>query len=132
MAQLHVHRVEHSPFHSGAALTLPKNARVFVQGTVGAIRGPWERVVINESVTEIIVPFWTAELGAQDQQGTSLPQTQIHIHRWVEGSLTPGSTVTLPKGSRTYIRGFVESQQSPWTRFRFTDGLTEAVITIGS
>jgi len=131
-AQLHVYRVEHSPFHSGAALTLPKNARVSVRGAVDTIRGPWEGVVINESVTEIIVPFWTTQLGAQDQQGTNLPQAQIHIYRWAGGALTPRSTVTLPKGSSASIRGFADSQRSPWMRFRFTDGLTEAVITIGS
>lgn len=131
-AQLHVYRVEHSPFNSGAALTLPKNARVSVRGTVGAIRGPWERVVINESVTEIIVPFWTAQLSAQNGAGLDLSQARIKIHRWEGGLLATGSSVTLPKGSRTYIRGFVESQRSPWMRFRFTEGLTEAVIIIGS
>ena len=103
-----------------------------VRGTVGAIRGPWERVVINESVTEIIVPFWTAQLSAQNGAGLDLSQARIKIHRWEGGLLATGSSVTLPKGSRTYIRGFVESQRSPWMRFRFTEGLTEAVIIIGS
>lgn len=131
-AQLHVHRVELSPFISGSSLTLPKNARVSVRGTRGAIRGPWEKVVLNETVTEIIVPFWTAQLNAQNGKGADIPQAQIVVHRWEGGLLTPGSSVTLPKGATTSIRGILDTHRGQWTRFLFTDGMTEAVLTIGS
>jgi len=131
-AQLHVNRVKHSPFTSGSSLTLPKNAQISVRGTNGPIRGPWEKVVMNETLTNIIVPFWTAQLSAQNGKGTDLPQAEISVHRLKGGLLTPGSSVTLPKGATTSIRGFFDGHRSPWTRFHFTDGLTEAMITIGS
>ncbi len=131
-AQLQVHSVKHSPFASGSSLTLPKNAKISVRGTNGAIRGPWKKVVMNETVTEIIVPFWTAQVSAQNGKGTALPQAEIAVHRLEGGLLTPGSSVTLPKGATTSIRGILERHRSPWKRFLFTEGLTEAVITIGS
>jgi mono/diheme cytochrome c family protein len=129
-AQFHVHRMEGSPFAPGTHITLPKGAKTSVRGKVGALQGPWSKQIFNDGLTKIIVPFWTTPLNARDEQGNNLPQAQINIHRWTGGLLSSGSVVSLPKGIKASVRGFVGTTRSRWTRVTFSDDVPEVIVTL--
>lgn len=127
-AQLHVYKVEGSPFGHGTALTVPQDAKIAIRGTLGDIRGQWRRVTIDQSVTEVVVPFWTAPLQARDQFGADVPNAQLHVYRMTGSPFAPNTNVTVPKGAKLAVRGVVGALRGSWTRITFTDGLTEAVV----
>ena len=112
---------------SGAEVEVEIGTTIQLRGKLGNYPGTWQSYTIESSITEIVVPFWTAALDAKDQAGGPVPGAYLQIYKG-DGQITPGSRVTMPKGVEIPVRGVLGRYLGPWHFVTFTEGLERVVV----
>jgi len=127
-AELVVRRVADGPFISGVTLTLPEGAKIAVGGQVGRIHGPWKKLTIDESVSEVIVPFRTVSLFVRDRLGAIIPDVQISIRQVANGPFNSGVQQTFPEGAKIAVRGQLGRTRGRWKKVTIDESVSEVIV----
>ena len=127
--QLHVYKLDDSPFAPGTVISVPQGAKTLVRGQLAGIRGPWLNVQFEAGLSEVVVPFWTATFAAVDTTGNPLNEAQFAVYK-LDGTFLPGGLLTLPKEAKALIRALIAGQRQSWQTFIFSEGLEEITPAI--
>jgi hypothetical protein len=118
-------------FQHGTTLELDVGEKYLVRGRLGSIQGAWLDIVVDAAMQELLIPFQTVTLTAQDQMGqmaASVNTAQLHVYKLAGSPFAPGTTISLPQGAKTLVRGQKEGILGPWINVRFDEGTQEVVV----
>jgi hypothetical protein len=124
-AKVYITNVTGSPFVPGTAITLPKGYKASLRGWVPNVTGPYTYPIFTDGYTEIAPAFWTATVRCRDQFGANVAEAKANISNVTGTLFVPGTAITLPKGYKASLRGWVPNVTGPYTYPIFTDGYTE-------
>ena len=99
-AEIYIHKKQ-TWFSHGTTLELDVGEKYLVRGRLGSIQGAWRDIVVGASMEELLIPFQTVTLVAQDQTAASVDAARLHVHKLEGGPFAPGTTISVPQGAKT-------------------------------
>jgi chitodextrinase len=118
-------RLNNINYAVGTELTLPKGYKAAIYARNLAVQGPVQYFIFTTGLTDVNPGFWKATLQARDQNNADVLNAKVYINSVTGSPFLPGTSITLPKGYKASMRGWVPSLTGIYSYPIFTDGLTE-------
>ena len=115
-------------YTAGTTLDLSVGEQYRARGRLGSLSGPLHAMTITASTQEIVVPFQTVNLLAQDQTGADAIGVLLQVKNIEGGPFAPGETVSLPQGAQARVRGQTQNVTGTWVAIPIDAGLAEIVV----